>query len=58
MLSPEKALSQLSQIQRHEERINNAQPIEGISSINELQARVLKRLIIKKPTQDAQMTLE
>ena len=56
-LSPEKALSQLSRIQRHEVRINNAQPIEGISSINDLQAQVLESLKIKKPTQDAQMTL-
>jgi transposase len=56
-LSPEKALSQLSRIQRHKVRINNAQPIEGISSINDLQAKVLESLKIKKPTQDAQMTL-
>ncbi len=48
MLSPEKALSQFNQIQRHKVQINNAQPIEGISSINALQVRVLKRLIIKK----------
>ena len=33
------------------------QPIEGISSINDLQAQVLESLKIKKPTQDAQMTL-
>lgn len=56
-LSPEKALSQLSRIQRHKVRINNAQPIEGISTINDLQAQVLESLKIKKPTQDAQMTL-
>jgi transposase len=56
-LSPEKALSHLSRIQRHKVRINNAQPIEGISSINDLQAQVLESLKIKKPTQDAQMTL-
>lgn len=37
--------------------INNAQPIEGISSINELQAQVLESLKIKKPTQDGQMIL-
>ena len=55
-LSPETTLSQLSRIQRHKIRINNAQPIEGISSINDLQAQVLESLKIKKPTQDAQMT--
>jgi hypothetical protein len=38
-------------------RINNAQPIEGISSINDLQAQVLESLKIKKPKQDTQMTL-
>jgi transposase len=56
-LSPETALSQLSRIQWHKVRINNAQPIEGISSINDLQAQVLESLQIRKPTQDAQMTL-
>lgn len=56
-LSPEKALSQLSRIQRHKVRINNAQPIEGISTINDLQAQVLESLKIRKPTQDAQLTL-
>jgi len=49
-LSPEKALSQLSRIQRHMVRINNAQPIEGISSINDQQLQVLESLKIKKPT--------
>lgn len=56
-LSPETALSQLSRIHRHKVRINNAQPIDGISSVNELQAQVLESLKFKKPTQDAQMTL-
>ncbi len=56
-LTPETALSQLSRIQRYKVKINNAQPIEGISSINDLQAQVLESLKMKKPTQDAQMTL-
>jgi hypothetical protein len=49
-LSPDKALSQLSPIQRHKVRINNAQPIYGISSINDLQAQVLESLKINKST--------
>jgi IS30 family transposase len=57
-LSPEKALSQLSRIQRTKVRIDNAQPIKGISSINDLQAQVVKSLKIKKPTQYAQTLLQ
>jgi hypothetical protein len=56
-LSPEKALSQHSRIQRRKVRINKAQAIEGVSRFNDLQAQVLESLKIKKPTQDAQMTL-
>ena len=39
-LSPETTLSQLSRIRRHKIRITNVQPIEGISSINDLQPQV------------------
>ena len=56
-LSPEKALAQLRRIQRHQVRINQAAPITGISTINDDQARVLKTLKIKKPTQNVQLTL-
>ena len=56
-LSPEKALAELRKIQRHKVRINKAEPISGISTINENQAKVLQTLNIKKPTQDAQLTL-
>jgi hypothetical protein len=37
-------------------RINKAEPISGISSINDTQAQVLETLNIKKPTQDTQMS--
>jgi hypothetical protein len=56
-LSPERALAELRKIQRHKVRINKAEPISGISTINDAQAQVLETLNIKKPTQDAQLTL-
>ena len=56
-LSPERALAQLRRIQRHTVRINQAQPISGVSTINDTQAKVLETLNIKKPTQNAQMSL-
>jgi len=56
-LSPERALAELRKIQRHKVRINKAEPISGISSINDTQAKVLETLNIRKPTQDTQMSL-
>lgn len=56
-LSPEKALAQLRRIQRHRVSINQAAPISGITAINTQQAGVLAALILKKPTQDTQLSL-
>ena len=56
-LSPERALAQLRRIQRHTVSINAATPISGISTINTQQASVLAALNLKKPTQDAQLSL-
>ena len=56
-LSPESALAQLRRIQKHSVTINNAAPISGISTINTQQADLLAALNLKKPTQDAQMSL-
>jgi transposase len=56
-MTPEKALAQLRRIQRHRIRINNAEPISGVSSINEQQAQVLVALNVSKPTQNAQLSL-
>ncbi len=56
-LSPERALAELRKIQRHKVRINKAEPISGISTINNAQAQVLETLNIKKPTYDAQLIL-
>ena len=56
-LSPQRALAELRKIQRHKVRINKAEPISGISSINDTQAQVLETLNIRKPTQDTKMSL-
>ncbi|MDP3425068.1 MAG: IS1634 family transposase [Burkholderiaceae bacterium] len=56
-LSPEAALADLRRIQHHRVSINNAAPIEGISSIAQRQTDVLAALKIKKPQQDAQLSL-
>jgi hypothetical protein len=56
-LSPERALAQLRRIQRHSVRINGAPPISGVSTINTEQTAVYAALSLKKPTQDAQLSL-
>ena len=56
-MSPDAALAQLRRIQRHSVSINDAAPIEGLSNITEEQAKVLANLGVKKPTQNAQMSL-
>jgi hypothetical protein len=42
---------------RHKVRINNAEPIAGISTINDSQTKVLETLNIKKPTQDTRIDI-
>ena len=56
-ISPERALEKLRRIQRHSVSINAGAPMSGISTINNHQATVLTALNLKKPTQDAQLTL-
>uniref|UniRef100_D5X1E2 Transposase IS4 family protein n=1 Tax=Thiomonas intermedia (strain K12) TaxID=75379 RepID=D5X1E2_THIK1 len=56
-VSPERALEQLRAIQRHRVRINDAEPIEGISSVDASQAQLFQALKLPKPTRDAQMIL-
>jgi len=56
-LSPEQALAQLRRIQRHSVRIDRAAPRTGLSTINSQQATVLGALNVKKPTNDAQLSL-
>ena len=43
-LSPERALAQLRRIQRHSVRINNADPISGVSTINSQQSSLYAAL--------------
>ena len=56
-LSPETALADLRRIQRHTVSIDSAAPIHGVSTIHPRQADVLAALNVKKPTQDAQLSL-
>ena len=56
-LSPESALADLRRIQRHSVRIDNGEPIQGVSTIHPRQADVLAALNIKEPSHDAQMSL-
>ena len=55
--SPEAALAQLRRIQRHSVSINQANPLQGISTINDTQANVLAALRLKRPVQDRQLKL-
>lgn len=54
-LSPELALERLRRIQRHKVRINEAEPMEGVSTISGAQAQVLDALKVKKPEKKEQM---
>jgi len=56
-LTPEKALAQLRRIQSHRVRINAAAPLCGLSTPNDQQVSVYAALNVKKPHQNAQMTL-
>ena len=56
-LSPERALAHLRKIQRHKVRINQAEPLEGVSTISEAQAQVLNALKVNKPIKNEQMSL-
>jgi hypothetical protein len=56
-LTPERALEQLRRIQHHRIRINGAEPVTGVSSINEGQSEVLSALRVKKPVASPQLTL-
>ena len=55
--SPGNAVLRSNWVQRQTVRINNAPPIAGISSFNDLQAQVLESLKIKKPPSDGQRAL-
>ncbi len=56
-LSPERALQQLQRIQHHRVRLNDAEPISGVSSINQQQSEVFSALHVKKPGTPQQLNL-
>lgn len=56
-LTPERALEQLRRIQHHRIRLNGAEPVAGVSSINDQQSEVLNALRVKKPVASQQLTL-
>jgi hypothetical protein len=56
-LSPERVLAHLRKIQRHKVRINQAEPLEGVSTISDAQAQVLNALKVNKPIKNEQMSL-
>lgn len=56
-LSPERALAHLRRIQRHKVRINQAEPLEGVSTIDEAQAQVFNALKVSKPVKNEQLRL-
>jgi len=56
-LSPERALESLRRIQRHRIQLNGDQPVEGISTITDEQAKLFQALGTKKPTATQQMSL-
>jgi len=56
-ITPERALEQLRRIQHHRIRLNSAEPVTGVSSINNGQSEVLSALRIKKPVASQQLTL-
>ena len=55
--SPERALEQLRRIQHHRIRLDEENPIEGISTITDEQSKVFQALGIKKPTTSQQLSL-
>ena len=56
-ISPERALDKLRRIQHQVVKVNDLEPIAGLSSINQEHASILQALTIKKPTLPTQLTL-
>lgn len=56
-LSPERALEQLHRIQHHRIRLNDAEPVTGVSSISTGQSELFSALRVKKPVAPQQLTL-
>jgi hypothetical protein len=56
-ISPERALENLRRIQRHRIQLNGENPVEGISTITDDQAKVFRALGVRKPTKTQQLSL-
>ena len=56
-ISPERALDKLRRIQHQKVKINDLEPIAGLSSISQEHTEILQALTIKKPTLNTQLTL-
>ncbi len=56
-LSPERALDSLRRIQHHRIQLNGENPVEGISTITDEQAKVFQALGVKKPAASQQLSL-
>jgi hypothetical protein len=54
---PRNRLAQLRRIERQSVSINQAAPINGISSINREQADLFAAMSLKRPAQDTQLPL-
>ena len=54
-ISPERALQTLKRIQHHRVSINQAKPLEGVSSLTEDDLALLAALKIKPPTTNSQL---
>lgn len=56
-LSPERALESLRRIQYHRIRLDAANPVSGVSTIQSEQTEILRALNVKKPAAHQQLTL-
>ena len=56
-ISPERALDKLRRIQHQVVKVNDLEPIAGLSSISQEHTEILQALTIKKPILPAQLTL-
>ena len=56
-LSPERALERLRRIQYHRIRLNDSEPLSGVSSIDAQQRAVLRALEVRQPAASKQLSL-
>ena len=56
-LSPERALERLRRIQYHRIRLNDSEPLAGVSSIDQQQRAVLRALEVRQPAASKQLSL-